>query len=85
MLDEVIFVVNTEKADDLEYLKELIPSQKQYRTYVPDQTQRQSKQDFSHLWAVVTERDAIYIKIDDDVVGFRPSSTARLPAKITPI
>lgn len=69
LLDEVIFVVNTEIPEDLDYLNELIPSQKQYRTFIPDATLRQSKQDFSHLWAAVTEKDAIYIKIDDDTVG----------------
>ena len=69
LLDEVVFVVNTENAEDLDYLNELIPSQEQYKTFVPDQTQRQSKQDFSHLWAAVTDKDAIYIKIDDDIVG----------------
>ena len=69
LLDEVIFVVNTEIPEDLDYLNELIPSQKQYRTFIPDATLRQSKQDFSHLWVAVTEKDAIYIKIDDDTVG----------------
>lgn len=69
MLDEVIFVVNTEIPEDLDYLNELIPSQKQYQTFIPDASLKQSKQDFSHLWASVTEKDAIYVKIDDDMVG----------------
>ncbi|KAL1859797.1 hypothetical protein Daus18300_009387 [Diaporthe australafricana] len=72
LLDEVIFVVNTENTEDLDYLNELVPSQKQYQTLVPDTTQRQSKQDFSYLWAAVTEREAVYVKIDDDVVGSQP-------------
>lgn len=69
LLDEVIFVVNTEVPGDLDYLNELIPTQKQYRTFIPDATLKKSKQDFSHLWAAVTEKDAIYFKIDDDMVG----------------
>jgi hypothetical protein len=61
-LDEVIWGVNTQDADDLAYLEELIPTSSSYR-----QLDLQ-KGGYVNLWNQSVEYGNIYIKVDDDVV-----------------
>jgi hypothetical protein len=61
-LDEVIWGVNTNDADDLVYLEEIIPTAPFYRQLQLEET------GYVNLWNQSVERGNIYIKIDDDVV-----------------
>jgi hypothetical protein len=69
MLDEVIFVVRTDDADDLKYLDELLPTVPEYKKF--EAKGRGGK--YKDAWDVV-EKGTMYIKIDDDVV--------RIPAQM---
>lgn len=65
MLDEVIFAINTKKEADLAYLDELVASNPHYSTH-----RAQPKYDWwIGCWEAVQDPDAIYFKIDDDVVS----------------
>lgn len=70
ILDEVIFAVRTETPEDLEYLEILLASNPQYTKH------HASKAYASWIgsWEAVTERDSIYIKIDDDTVSLTLST-----------
>jgi hypothetical protein len=61
-LDEVVWGVNTENADDLVYLEEIIPSSPSYRRLDLKET------GYVNLWNQSVEHGNIYIKLDDDVV-----------------
>lgn len=67
LLDEVIFTVHTKLKPDLQYLdEELLPSEPAYRRW-------ESTGDYPWWvgsWEGVKDPNAIYIKIDDDVVFF---------------
>ena len=71
-LDEVIFSVNTKNQDDLTYLDTLVKTNKAYRKYVSTK----SYDGWSVSWEPVTDPHAIYVKIDDDVVGNPLSASA---------
>ncbi len=65
LLDEVIFAINTEKEDDLAYLEELVASHPRY-------TKHKATKEYDWYigaWEAVSDPDAIYVKIDDDVVS----------------
>ncbi|KAK3299530.1 uncharacterized protein B0H64DRAFT_388888 [Chaetomium fimeti] len=63
LLDEVVFAINTDIKEDLDYLdNELLPSP-YYRKFTAT-----DEHGFLGQWSAVDERDTIYIKIDDDVV-----------------
>ena len=66
MLDEVIFSVKTDKSHDLQYLDELVPTSKHYSRQGPS-TKYES---YTGSWEPANDPDAIYIKIDDDVVSY---------------
>lgn len=61
-LDEVIWGVNTDNADDLVYLEEIIPTSPLYRRL------DLAEPGYVNLWNQSVEHGNIYIKIDDDVV-----------------
>ncbi len=66
-LDEVHFVVNTDKKDDIKYLKKLVKTSDRYKKMdlAPGTTGRDG---YQKVWQTV-EREHMYIKIDDDVVS----------------
>jgi len=66
MLDEVIFALNTDNKEDLAYLEdELLPSSPHYRKFKAPE-----RKGWVGQWQAVDQRDAIYIKLDDDVVCY---------------
>jgi hypothetical protein len=65
LLDEVIFAVKTENKEDLAYLDELVPTAHQYSRHDPSPEYTW----WDGSWEPVKDPDAIYIKIDDDVVS----------------
>lgn len=60
-LDEVQFVVNTEKEDDVKWLDRLVEDEKLYKKIT------KPEMGYNHIWEMV-EREHLYIKIDDDIV-----------------
>ena len=64
--DEVQFIVHTNKEDDKAYLDELVSQREGYR--IVDVGDCQGT-DYSCMWDTSVEKDTIYIKIDDDIVG----------------
>lgn len=57
--------MRTEDPDDLAYLDELLASHAKYSKYVPGPGYRR----YVGSWEAVQDPDAVYIKIDDDVVS----------------
>jgi hypothetical protein len=76
VLDGVIFVVNTEKENDLDYLEELLLTDTAYSKFEPDD------ESYLGMWASVTEPDTVYIKIDDDVVYFEDNTISALTKRL---
>ncbi|KEZ40772.1 hypothetical protein SAPIO_CDS8091 [Scedosporium apiospermum] len=78
ILDRVIFSTRTGVSADLAYLDELIASNPRYSKYVPGVGYKA----YVGSWEPVKNPDAIYIKIDDDVVfiedGAIPALVKRL-------
>ena len=72
LLDEVVFIVNTDEEEDLAYLEELLPTSPRYSKHEKDP---EYPEFWNGLWSVAKDPDAIYVKIDDDVVftSLRPS------------
>lgn len=64
-LDEVLWVVNTDKNDDLRYLEELMASNPRYKKIHPDEMV--ATYTYKHIWKLL-DRGKYYVKIDDDVV-----------------
>ena len=61
-LDEVHFVVNTKKEEDIKYLEELIKTSDLYKMItIPSLG-------YNEVWGNAVERNVMYIKIDDDIV-----------------
>ena len=65
-LDEVLWVANTDKSDNLRYLEEIIASNPRYKKIHPQEIARTYT--YKHIWKLL-ERGKYYVKIDDDVVG----------------
>ena len=62
-LDAVHFVVNTDEEDDIRYLDELVKTSALYkRIDIPSLG-------YNEVWGNAVEKDIMYIKIDDDIVG----------------
>ena len=61
-LDEVHFVVNTKKEDDINYLEELIKTNDLYKKIIIPSL------GYNEVWGNAVERNIMYIKIDDDIV-----------------
>lgn len=66
-LDEVHFVVNTEKEEDIAYLDELIETEGLYKKIVI------SSLGYNEVWKEGVESENMYIKIDDDIVSATPT------------
>lgn len=62
----MVFAINTDDAGDLAYLEDLLKTEPNYLKHVP-QGEYDSHWWFGN-WEAVSDRDAIYVKIDDDVV-----------------
>ena len=62
-LDEVHFVVNTDREDDIKYLDELIKTNDLYKKIIIKEL------GYNAVWANAVEREHMYIKIDDDIVS----------------
>jgi hypothetical protein len=91
LLDEVVFIINTDEEEDLAYLEELLPTSPRYSKHQKDP----KYPDFwNGLWSVAKDPKAIYMKIDDDIVcicftpflpeALRPNKSARFSWKIKP-
>lgn len=74
LFDEVIFTINTNIKEDLDYLdNELLPSSSRYRKYTAEGELGGS---WLGQWSAVNERETIYVKIDDDVLYFEDNTVA---------
>ena len=63
-LDEVHWVVNTDKAEAIQYLDDLLQTSDAYKKIdIPEHT-------YNSVWEHAVERDHMYIKIDDDMVSW---------------
>ncbi|KAL9028756.1 MAG: hypothetical protein Q9196_002924 [Gyalolechia fulgens] len=71
-LDEVHFVVNTDKKKDIEYLDGLVKSSKLYKKIeLPELG-------YNSGWQHAVEPEHMYVKIDDDMVFFDDNAVANL-------
>ncbi|KAK3669347.1 hypothetical protein LTR78_010770 [Recurvomyces mirabilis] len=75
-VDEVHFVQDTDNEDDLAYLRTLAASNPRYKLLDIDPL-RAKEDKFSANWELL-ERDAIYVKIDDDLVFIADDTIPRL-------
>jgi hypothetical protein len=66
-LDEVMFAVNTNNKDDLDYLEVLLAANPQYKKHKAERDYEM----WMGNWETV-QRENLYIKIDDDVVRAIP-------------
>jgi hypothetical protein len=64
-LDEVLWVVNTDKNDDLRYLEEIMASNPLYKKIHPEAIA--GTYTYKNIWKLM-DRGKYYVKIDDDVV-----------------
>ncbi|KAM0410885.1 hypothetical protein ACHAPD_010700 [Fusarium lateritium] len=64
-LDEVLWVVNTDKGDDLRYLEQIIATNPRYKKIHPQEMA--GTYTYKHIWKLL-DRGKYYVKIDDDVV-----------------
>ncbi|KAL6721411.1 hypothetical protein ACLMJK_000514 [Lecanora helva] len=63
-LDEVRFVVNTKKEDDIAYLDELVTGESLYKKIVIE------NMGYNEVWEHGVDHENMFIKIDDDIVFF---------------
>jgi hypothetical protein len=80
LLEEVIFAVNTDNEADLAYLEELLAVTPQYRKFVAEK----QYEAWTGQWQPANIRDAVYVKIDDDVVSSRSRSSGQLAGQGPP-
>lgn len=66
-LDEIHFVVNTGNEDDIAWLANMVVQVKDYKRV--ELKEDGFTQNFNSIYAQSIERDHMYIKIDDDLVG----------------
>jgi ribosomal protein L24E len=66
-LDEVLWVVNTDKQEDLRYLEEILATNPRYKKIYPDEIA--STYSYKNIWKLL-DRGKYYVKIDDDVVRY---------------
>lgn len=66
-LDEVHFVVNTDREEDIEYLDKLMETEALYKKIII------SNLGYNEVWKEGVEEGNMYIKIDDDIVGPTPT------------
>ncbi|OTB06506.1 hypothetical protein M426DRAFT_318911 [Hypoxylon sp. CI-4A] len=75
-LDEIRFMVHTNKEEDLEYLKDLV-SQREEHYHIVDGGACEGSS-YGCIWDSVVEDDTIYVKIDDDIVFIHPDAIPQL-------
>ncbi|ETN46042.1 uncharacterized protein HMPREF1541_00225 [Cyphellophora europaea CBS 101466] len=75
-LDEVHWVLNTGKEDDLEYLEEILASEPRYKK-IDLSDEGIGFEGYGHAWGHL-ERDCYYVKIDDDVVFMADDAIPRV-------
>ncbi|KEF59692.1 uncharacterized protein A1O9_04538 [Exophiala aquamarina CBS 119918] len=73
-LDEIHWVKNTGKKDDLAYLKEIVDSSPRYKVI---ELKGVGFEGYGHAWGKL-ERGNLYVKIDDDVVWFADDAIPRV-------
>lgn len=66
-LDEVQFVVNTDRIDDIKYLDKLVEAEDLYKR-VDIEAHGSQQAGYQRIWKTV-EKQHMYIKIDDDIVS----------------
>jgi hypothetical protein len=76
ILDEVIFAINTNNQDDLAYLEELLVTHPGYSKHVAE-GEYDPRFWFSN-WEAVSDPEAVYVKIDDDVVFIEDDTIGRV-------
>ncbi|KAF5680015.1 hypothetical protein FHETE_557 [Fusarium heterosporum] len=64
-LDEVLWVVNTDKQEDLRYLEEILATNPRYKKVHPDEIA--GTYTYKNIWKLL-DRGKYYVKIDDDIV-----------------
>ncbi|KAI0098101.1 hypothetical protein F4776DRAFT_650662 [Hypoxylon sp. NC0597] len=75
-LDEIRFMVHTNKEEDLEYLKDLVSRREEhYRVVESGPCEGTS---YGCIWDSVVEDNTIYVKIDDDIVFIHPDAIPQL-------
>lgn len=73
-LDDVRFMVHTDKEEDLQYLKTLLSRRKKhYHILEPGMCSG-----YGCIWDSVVEDDTIYVKIDDDIIFIHPDAIPQL-------
>ncbi|KAI1775054.1 hypothetical protein F4818DRAFT_417628 [Hypoxylon cercidicola] len=75
-VDEIRFMVHTNKEEDLEYLKDLVSKRAEDYQIVDGGACEGSS--YGCIWDSVVEDDTIYIKIDDDIVFIHPDTIPQL-------
>ncbi|PKS10099.1 hypothetical protein jhhlp_001849 [Lomentospora prolificans] len=78
VLDRVIFAVRTDASSDLAYLDQLVNSNTKYSKYIP----RAGYKAYVGSWEPVKDPNAIYIKIDDDVVFIEDGTIGALVERL---
>lgn len=73
-LDEIHWVKNTGKKDDLNYLQEIVDSSPRYKVI---ELKGVGFEGYGHAWGKL-ERGNLYVKIDDDVVWFADDTIPRI-------
>ncbi|EXA53692.1 hypothetical protein FOVG_01426 [Fusarium oxysporum f. sp. pisi HDV247] len=75
-LDEVLWVVNTDDKDDLEYLEKIVAQEPQRHKLLYIKGNKLSTNTYYKAWEYL-EHGKYYVKIDDDVV--LPNAVLRGP------
>ncbi|KAL8909112.1 MAG: hypothetical protein Q9207_000446 [Kuettlingeria erythrocarpa] len=71
-LDEVHFVVNTDRKQDIKYLDKLVKTDKLYEKVILPEL------GYNNVWKYSVEPEHMYIKIDDDMVFFDEYAIANI-------
>ncbi|KAI1102210.1 hypothetical protein F4804DRAFT_334519 [Jackrogersella minutella] len=75
-VDEIRFMVHTNKEEDLKYLKDLVSRRKEnYHIVEAGACEGQS---YGCIWDSIVEDDTIYVKIDDDIIFIHPDAIPQL-------
>ncbi|KAI1141944.1 hypothetical protein F5Y05DRAFT_369222 [Hypoxylon sp. FL0543] len=75
-LDEIRFMVHTNKEEDLDYLRDLVSQREDYYRVVESGPCEGTS--FGCIWDSVVEDNTIYVKIDDDIVFIHPDAIPQL-------
>lgn len=75
-LDEIRFMVHTNKEEDVEYLKDLVSKREEHYHIVDGGACEGSS--YGCIWDSIVEDDTIYVKIDDDIIFIHPDAIPQL-------